>query len=294
MIAPDPLPLTVIGGYLGAGKTTLINRLLGSDHGLRVLVLVNDFGAINIDAKLLVSASDDTIELANGCVCCTLGADLFVAIGQALDRRPRPDHLIVEASGIADPAKIAQVAKAEPELAYAPIVTVVDGLHGPTLIDDPQIGPQIKGQIACADWLAVSKTDAIPGGLRTLNPAAAITTTAALSLEHMALVNPRQPEFSGPATHPRYTKWHLVTPRTYDGAQLKAALQNRPPGLFRVKGWVRGRDGQGWQVQVVGEAVELQPIPQPAQSEVVGLGLASRLSPQDCDTWWRELMGKGD
>ena len=77
----NKLPLTVIGGYLGAGKTTLINRLLSESHDARVMVMVNDFGAVNIDAALLARADGDTIELTNGCVCCTLGADLFMAIG---------------------------------------------------------------------------------------------------------------------------------------------------------------------------------------------------------------------
>ncbi|MDG1421802.1 MAG: GTP-binding protein, partial [Tateyamaria sp.] len=86
-------PLTVIGGYLGAGKTTLINRLLAENHGLRLLVLVNDFGAINIDASLIETAEDDMIALSNGCVCCTMGADLFLAIGDILDRDQLPDHL---------------------------------------------------------------------------------------------------------------------------------------------------------------------------------------------------------
>jgi len=75
------LPLTVIGGYLGAGKTTLINRLLTEDHGLRLMVMVNDFGTINIDADLLESADKDTLRLTNGCVCCTMGGDLFMAMG---------------------------------------------------------------------------------------------------------------------------------------------------------------------------------------------------------------------
>ncbi|NDH21837.1 MAG: hypothetical protein EBY46_11190 [Rhodobacteraceae bacterium] len=75
------IPLTVIGGYLGAGKTTLINQILREPKGKRYLVMVNDFGAINVDASLLVSADEDTIQLSNGCVCCTMGADLFLAIG---------------------------------------------------------------------------------------------------------------------------------------------------------------------------------------------------------------------
>ena len=110
-----PLPMIVISGYLGAGKTTLINRLLRAARGQRIMVLVNDFGAINIDADLLQRAAEDTLTLTNGCICCTMGADLFLALGDALDRRPRPDLLVIEASGVAHPRNIAEAAKAEPD-----------------------------------------------------------------------------------------------------------------------------------------------------------------------------------
>ena len=90
MSALPRLPLTVIGGYLGAGKTTLLNRLLSEPHGQKIMVMVNDFGAINIDAALIERADGDTLSLTNGCVCCTMGNDLFMALGDALDRAVKP------------------------------------------------------------------------------------------------------------------------------------------------------------------------------------------------------------
>jgi len=153
------IPLTVIGGYLGAGKTTLINQILREPQGKRYLVMVNDFGAINVDASLLVSADEDTIQLSNGCVCCTMGADLFLAIGDVLDGDMRPDHIVIEASGIADPAKIANVAVAEPDLVYQGIITVVDGANISDQLVDRFVGDQVRDQIRVADLIYVAKTE---------------------------------------------------------------------------------------------------------------------------------------
>ena len=102
------LPFTVIGGYLGAGKTTLLNHLLTNARGLRVAVLVNDFGSVNIDVDLIRSHDGDTINLANGCMCCSLVGGFAQAIGQVRNRAESFDHVVIEASGVADPAKIAQ------------------------------------------------------------------------------------------------------------------------------------------------------------------------------------------
>ncbi len=99
------IPFTVIGGYLGAGKTTLLNHILRNSTTHRFAVLVNDFGSINIDAQLIESRTHDTVSLANGCVCCTLTEGLISAIRTILARRPLPDHIIVESSGVSDPRK---------------------------------------------------------------------------------------------------------------------------------------------------------------------------------------------
>jgi len=104
---PGATPVTVITGFLGAGKTTLLNRILNGDHGLRVAVLVNDFGAINIDADLVVGVKDDVVSLANGCVCCSIRDDLVETIEMVLTRPESPEYILLEASGIADPAGIA-------------------------------------------------------------------------------------------------------------------------------------------------------------------------------------------
>lgn len=282
------LPLTVLSGYLGAGKTTLINRLLAEDHGLRLLVIVNDFGAINIDAALIESSDDDTIALTNGCVCCTMGADLFMALGDALDRDPRPDHLIVEASGIADPAAIANAAIAEPDLSYAGIVTLVDALNAPALLDDAQIAPQLEQQIRAADLVLLTKADApepalterLAGiGARTPVPLPAGGQLAPLLFGLM----PR-PQGRSTAPHPAYVHWQHDSARVLDRAALGDLLNARPAGLYRLKGFVLTDDGP-YEVHVVGRYVQARRTGAD-RTALVGLGLAGRISEGEIEAWW--------
>ncbi len=98
------VPFTILTGFLGAGKTTLLNRILSGDHGLRVGVLVNDFGSINIDAELVVGVDGNTMSLSNGCVCCQIRDDLIESVASLLERPETIEYILLEASGVADPA----------------------------------------------------------------------------------------------------------------------------------------------------------------------------------------------
>lgn len=172
MIAPDdnhgagrnpaPIPVTVIGGFLGAGKTTLLNHVLSQDHGVRAAVLVNDFGAINIDAKLVVGMKDDTINLANGCICCTIRGDLVQACLDLLQRPERPEHLLIELSGASDPGPVLNTFL-EPE--FANVFT----LNSALIVVDAELLPGLTGKMAdlaltqlqAADIVALNKTDLV-------------------------------------------------------------------------------------------------------------------------------------
>lgn len=282
------LPLTVIGGYLGAGKTTLINRLLAEDHGLRLLVLVNDFGAINIDAALIASSGDDTIALTNGCVCCTMGADLFMALGDALDRRPRPDHLLVEASGIADPAAIANAAIAEPELSYAGIVTLVDALNGPELLDDSQIAPQLEQQIRVADLVLLTKAADPDPSLRARLDRIGARSPIALPgdgpLAPLLFDVVPQPQGRSAAPHPAYVRWQHESDTAVPRAELERRLKARPDALYRLKGFVLTDQG-ACEVQAVGRQLRIGPA-RAERTALVGLGLAGRITAEQIEGWW--------
>ena len=281
------IPLTVIGGYLGAGKTTLINQILREPQGKRYLVMVNDFGAINVDASLLVSADEDTIQLSNGCVCCTMGADLFLAIGDVLDGDMRPDHIVIEASGIADPAKIANVAVAEPDLVYQGIITVVDGANILDQLVDRFVGDQVRDQIRVADLIYVSKTelnDHLSMQLATISKAPILKSDAATIEMLLSPSTPKAPDQIA-EPHAAYTKWFAEADVEFNRNTLIYALQDRPKGVFRMKGFVRA-ETRMLSVHVVGAHIDVTTFPNDVETGLVAIGLASEMNAQDLDAWW--------
>ncbi|RXH06622.1 CobW family GTP-binding protein [Bradyrhizobium vignae] len=157
------VPILLVTGFLGAGKTTVVNHLLAHAEGRRIAAVVNDFGAINIDAELIAGASDGVVSLSNGCICCSLEGDLLRTLSTLLRRDPKPEYIVIETSGVADPADIVRNLMDPVILREAPLETVLcvmDATAPATALDDALL----RSQLRVADIVALSKLDLADAG----------------------------------------------------------------------------------------------------------------------------------
>ncbi len=157
----DRVPVLILAGWLGAGKTTVLNRLLADNpDGVRTAVLVNDVADVNVDGSLVVSHDGTVIELSNGCVCCSIGGSLGLALRDTMMGDPRPERIVIEASGIAEPAKVAEYGDRR-VLEEPTIMTVVDPFSVGAMLRHPQYGDLVAAQIGQADVLNYSRRDLV-------------------------------------------------------------------------------------------------------------------------------------
>jgi len=182
----EKLPVTVITGYLGAGKTTLLNRILSEPHGQKYAVVVNEFGEIGIDNDLVVNADEEVFEMNNGCICCTVRGDLIRVLEGLMRRKGKFDAIIVETTGLADPAPVAQTFFVDEAVGAKTkldaVVTVADAKWLRERLGD---APEAKNQIAFADVIVINKTDLVSPQelrevemrIRAINPYAKIHRT---------------------------------------------------------------------------------------------------------------------
>jgi len=184
--APAKIPVTVLTGYLGAGKTTLLNRILSEPHGKKFAVIVNEFGEIGIDNELIVNADEEVFEMNNGCICCTVRGDLMRILNDLMRRKGKFDAIIVETTGLADPAPVAQTFFVDENVGRQTkldaVVTVADAKW---LNDRLKDAPEAKNQIAFADVILINKIDLVSPAelsevearIRAINPYARLHKT---------------------------------------------------------------------------------------------------------------------
>ena len=264
-----PIPVTILGGYLGAGKTTLINRILAQQTPSRLAIFVNDFGEVNIDAALIETQTDNVVSLTNGCVCCSIGDDLGKALFDLLENDQMTDHIVIEASGAADPARIGGYASGDTRLGVPTVITLADAETVQGRAKDKFVGKLVKRQLASAQVIALSKTDLVASEkvvdvfqwVGTI--AAATPIVKASDLDDLFINVPSSPASAGD-THglPHFKTFSFKTDLPLERAPLEKALGELPEAIWRAKGFVRFTDGTNGLVQKVGTRTEISPTEQ--------------------------------
>jgi len=299
------IPVTIIGGYLGAGKTTLLNSLLLGDHGLRLAILVNDFGSINIDVALIARHDGETISLTNGCVCCSMADNLAITLLELMGREAPPDHIVIEASGVADPGRIACYGTAHPRLRLDSLIVVADAETILARVADKYVGELVMRQLLAADLIVLSKMDLIEeparGDVReflreTVPHARLLEAThgclppelllgvAATALQAKAAIDSQRNHSAwSEDRHPLFSRASFESERPFDHERLNAALESLPESVLRAKGvlYVATEPARSVVFQLVGRRWTLENGlcwgDRTRTSRIVVLGLAGRL-----------------
>ena len=286
-------PVTVAGGYLGAGKTTLVNHLLRHAQGMRLAVLVNDFGDLAIDADLIEAQSGDVLSIAGGCVCCSFDSDLIGALVTLAGREPAPDQFLIETSGVALPGAVARSVALLPSLSIDSVVVLADAETVRIRSTDRYMGDTILRQLAEADLVVLNKVDLVDAGtlaglrswLEEAAPRARVIESVRAQVPPALLFGRgHDPVAPGPWSGPSpgrirppapaaaaYESESFALRMPLDVAGLAGDLAQPGCGLVRAKGVLRDADGSLKTLHVVGARFEVSASGAPAEA---GTGLA--------------------
>ncbi|MEM7259818.1 MAG: CobW family GTP-binding protein [Pseudomonadota bacterium] len=286
----SPIPLTVIGGYLGTGKTTLINHLLHHANGVRLAILVNDFGDLPIDATLIESEDGNIINLSGGCVCCSYGNDLQAALIELNNSDAAPQQIVIEASGVALPGAIGSAVTLLRHLTLHGVITLVDAATVREHAKDKYLGDTIERQLTDADLVVVNKADLVSTAqlqdtirwITTQNPSTKIATcqyaqvATGLILDNMPAGDTRaHPHASTHTVH--FESIALEVPALLVPQQVAELLAVQQPQVLRAKGFVQDPSGTLKTIQVVGRRWAVSDAPPQARAGIVCIGLTDSL-----------------
>jgi len=297
------IPVVVIGGYLGAGKTTLVNGLLRRAQGRRIAVLVNDFGDIDIDADLIEARDDDLLSLAGGCVCCSFGSDLMRALERMRSLEPPPDCILIETSGVGLPGAVAASARLLTGLDLTQIAVMVDARAIRAQAADRYVGDTVVEQLRQAQNLMVSKSEGLTASdfevlVRWLSQIAPNTpvrrvTQGDLPLDALLSAHSTNNHPSSQAVQTglrtralrqrnqagtRFASVALACPERIDITRLCLALADAGLGLLRMKAILRDPNEVWHSVQLAGECWTIQACRAPRhQPGLVAIGAVHRL-----------------
>ncbi len=287
------IDFTVLGGYLGAGKTTLLNHLLRHNKGQRIALLINDFGEINIDARLITSQTDSQINLANGCVCCTLSNGFADALEQLQGQDP--DHIVVEASGVADVHRLAQYGHGH-GLRLAGVLVVADAETVKKQAADKYVGATVRRQLQAADLILLNKADlCTPEQIKTVHnwiseivPACPVVKTVKCQIPIDLVTSVTVSQKSKPeedSGHARFQSWSFRSSSAVTEEQVKEFADSLGAEIIRSKGLLKAQGGGVIELQVVGRrhAITVHHDDTIGENQIVALGLEGQLETSALD-----------
>jgi len=317
-----PIPVTIIGGFLGAGKTTLLNHVLTEDHGVKAAVLVNDFGAINIDSKLVVGVEGEKVEMSNGCICCSIRGDLIEACLDILKSETKLEHLLIEMSGVSDPEPVIETFYEPDLMSYFSMSTVLSVVDAETLPElEGEVLTLAKSQIEYADIVVINKIDLVDEPkldevkqlIHLVSPKSKIIEvdygrvpfelifgesyqTSDLPVKVSYKLKKHHHSHSGHI----FTTWNWKSNKALSLQKLRTTLDSLPDSIYRCKGFVFIEELTMYRyiIQMVGKRLVIMQgglwEGKEPTSEIVLIGSKNGINPDELQQQFDNCIGTGD